>query len=88
VIERSGLTTYLVSGEGLTQVAAELAHAPGVDMVAPFGTSLHVSARDRAALDAALARYRNDPAVTITVSDPSLEDVFIELMSSRGGKPQ
>jgi ABC-2 type transport system ATP-binding protein len=88
VIERSGLTTYLVSGEGLTQVAAELAHAPGVDMVAPFGTSLHVSARDRAALDAALARYRHDPAVTITVSDPSLEDVFIELMSSRGGKPQ
>ena len=32
--------------------------------------------------------YRNDPAVTITVSDPSLEDVFIELMSSPGGKTQ
>ncbi len=88
VIARSGLATYMVSGEGLAQVAAELAHAPGVDMVASFGTSLHVSARDRAALEAALVRYRSDPAVNITVSKPSLEDVFIELMNSRGGKLQ
>jgi ABC-2 type transport system ATP-binding protein len=84
VIERSALTTYMVSGEALAQVAAELAHAPGVDMMAPFGTSLHVSGRDRAALEAALARYRNDPAVAITVSKPSLEDVFIELMNRAG----
>ena len=30
-------------------------------MVAPFGTSLHVSGRDPAALEAAIAPYRNDP---------------------------
>ena len=34
---------------------------PGVDMVAPFGTSLHVSGRDGAALEAAVAPYRADP---------------------------
>ena len=32
-------------------------------MVAPFGTSLHVSGRDAAALEAAIAPYRDDPAL-------------------------
>ncbi len=49
-------------------------------MVAPFGTSLHVSGRDHAALQAAIAKYRVDPALTWHESHPSLEDVFIELM--------
>jgi len=88
VIERSALVTYMVSGEGLAHLAAELAHAPGVDMVAPFGTSLHVSGRDRAALEAAIARHRNDPALTWTLSQPTLEDVFIELMNRGGGQLQ
>ena len=30
-------------------------------MVAPFGTSLHVSGRDEAALEAAIAPYRERP---------------------------
>jgi ABC-2 type transport system ATP-binding protein len=88
VVGRSGLVTYMVSGEGLAHLAAELAHAPGVDMVAPFGTSLHVSGRDHAALEAAIARYRNDPALTWAVSEPTLEDVFIELMNRSQGKLQ
>jgi ABC-2 type transport system ATP-binding protein len=86
VIERSALVTYLVSGEGLAHLAAELSHAHGVDMVAPFGTSLHVSGRDRAALEAAIAPHRNGPALTWTLSKPTLEDVFIELMN-RGEGP-
>jgi ABC-2 type transport system ATP-binding protein len=88
VIERSALVTYMVSGEGLAHLAAELSHAPGVDMVAPFGTSLHVSGRDRAALDAAIAGHRNEPALTWTLSKPTLEDVFIELMNRGGGQVQ
>ena len=88
VIERSALVTYMVSGEGLARLAAELSHAPGVDMVAPFGTSLHVSGRDRAALDAAIAGHRNEPALTWTLSKPNLEDVFIELMNRGGGQLQ
>jgi ABC-2 type transport system ATP-binding protein len=88
VIERSALVTYMVSGEGLALLAAELSHAPGVDMVAPFGTSLHVSGRDRAALDAAIAGHRNEPALTWTLSKPNLEDVFIELMNRGGGQLQ
>ena len=47
---------------------------------------LHVSGRDRAALEAAIVPHRNDPALTWTLSAPTLEDVFIELMN-RGGGP-
>jgi ABC-2 type transport system ATP-binding protein len=80
VVERSGLTTYVVSGEGLTKITAELEHNPDV-MIAPFGNSLHVSGRDKAKLEAAIAPYRNDPGLSWTSAPPSLEDVFIDLMS-------
>jgi ABC-2 type transport system ATP-binding protein len=48
--------------------------------VAPFGTSLHVSGRDLAALEAAIAPYRERPGLKWTHSQPTLEDVFIDLM--------
>jgi ABC-2 type transport system ATP-binding protein len=50
-------------------------------MVAPFGASLHVSGRDEAALERAIAPYRADPALHWEKSTASLEDVFIDLMS-------
>jgi ABC-2 type transport system ATP-binding protein len=84
VIASSHLVTYTVSaanGESLAQLAEELSQRPGVDMVAPFGTSLHVSGRDEAALEAAIAPYRNRSGLAWTRSEPSLEDVFIDLMS-------
>ncbi|HEV3183727.1 MAG TPA: ABC transporter ATP-binding protein [Xanthobacteraceae bacterium] len=81
VIERSELVTYTVTGAELATLATDLAHVPSIDMVAPFGTSLHVSGRDRAVFEAAIAPYRNDPALTWTPSNPSLEDVFIDLMN-------
>ena len=81
VIHESRLTTYSVSGEGLMALAATLEKTEGVDTVAPFGTSLHVSGRDQAALDAAITPYRNDPKLSWSVIDPSLEDVFIGLMN-------
>ena len=82
VVRESDLTTYSVSGEGLMALSAALEKAPGVDTVAPFGTSLHVSGRDHAALEAAIAPYRNDPKLHWTTIAPSLEDVFIGLMST------
>jgi ABC-2 type transport system ATP-binding protein len=83
VVASSHLVTYTVSaanGEGLAQLGEELSKRPGIDMVAPFGTSLHVSGRDEAALEAAIAPYRERPNLTWTRSKPSLEDVFIDLM--------
>jgi ABC-2 type transport system ATP-binding protein len=80
VVASSHLVTYSVSGEGLVELARDLAQRGGVTMVAPFGTSLHVSGRDEAALAAAIAPYRENPSLKWERSEPSLEDVFIELM--------
>ena len=83
VIANSHLTTWTVSttnGENLSKLSAELSANPAVEMVAPFGTSLHVSGRDPAALEAAIAAYRDRPGLDVERSSPSLEDVFIDLM--------
>jgi ABC-2 type transport system ATP-binding protein len=50
-------------------------------MVAPFGTSLHVSGRDRSALEATIAPYRAAQGRHWQHGEPSLEDVFIDLMT-------
>ena len=80
VIAQSHLVTYIVTGGDLHILATELAGKLGVDMVAPFGNSLHVSGRDAATLEAAIAPYRMDKSLHWQRSEPSLEDVFIELM--------
>jgi ABC-2 type transport system ATP-binding protein len=83
VIAASHLTTYAVSaehGEGLSKLSDQLTGRPGVDMVAQFGTSLHVSGREANALDAAIAEYRKRKDLTWRSAEPSLEDVFIDLM--------
>ncbi len=84
VVASAHLTTYVVSaagGEGLSQLSGELTGKPGIAMVAPFGTSLHVSGRDADALEAAIAPYRARKELDWKRSEPSLEDVFIDLMS-------
>ena len=81
VIGASRLTTFNVSGEGLAELGTRLERTPGVDMVAPFGTSLHVSGRDGAALENAIAPYRESPSLAWERAEPTLEDVFIDLMS-------
>ena len=81
VIAKSALTTYTVTGEDLHKLQDQLTGQPGVDMVAPFGTSLHVSGRDKAALEAAISPYRDRNELHWQHGEPSLEDVFIELMT-------
>jgi ABC-2 type transport system ATP-binding protein len=81
VIAQSALTTYTVTGDNLNGLAGQLAAKSGVDMVAPFGNSLHVSGRDEAALEASIAPWREQGRLQWQRSAPSLEDVFIELMN-------
>jgi ABC-2 type transport system ATP-binding protein len=81
VIAQSGLVTYTVTGDDLNGLANELSGKPSIDMVAPFGASLHVSGRDREALERTIAAYRDRGGAHWERSEPSLEDVFIELMN-------
>jgi len=80
VIAHSALSTWNVTGD-LNGLAAELTGKPGIDMVAPFGTSLHVSGRDHTALETTIAPYRDSGKWHWQKSEPSLEDVFIDLMN-------
>jgi ABC-2 type transport system ATP-binding protein len=81
VIANSALTTYTVTGNDLQSLMEQLSGRPGIDMVAPFGNSLHVSGRDMTELEAAIASWRDRPGLHWQKTEPSLEDVFIELMS-------
>jgi ABC-2 type transport system ATP-binding protein len=88
VVQQSNLATFVVSGEGLSSFARELANTPGVEIVAPFGANLHVSGRDAAALDAATEPYRAAQRGTWTRVAPSIEDVLIALSGDKRGRLQ
>ncbi|WP_211863830.1 ABC transporter ATP-binding protein [Neoroseomonas soli] len=83
VVRASGLSTWHVSGpeQRIAALARELEGRPGVEMVAPFGATLHVSGADAARLDAAIAPYREEASLAWNRGEPSLEDTFIHLMA-------
>jgi ABC-2 type transport system ATP-binding protein len=79
VIAQSGLITFVLEGPHVRHLLPELHGKPGVDYVGFFGAALHVSGRDRAALERNIAPYRGQKDVTVTETPPNLEDVFIHL---------
>jgi ABC-2 type transport system ATP-binding protein len=82
VIRDAGLTTFVISGDKLNEVAAALEGKQGVDQVAPFGATLHVVGSDEKALRAALADVeKNHDGVKVEPGETSLEDVFIQFMA-------
>jgi ABC-2 type transport system ATP-binding protein len=81
VLAGSELVTWQAEGQGVDAAAEALRGRPGVEMVAPFGSTLHVSGIDERALEAAIAPWRDDAALVWQRIPPSLEDVFIQLMS-------
>ena len=50
-------------------------------LVARFGASLHACGEDKAALDRAVAPYRNTPGVKVTPIEAGLEEAFIRLLA-------
>ncbi len=84
VIDQAGLATWEIEGGDMMAIAEELRAKPGVEMVAPFGNTLHVTGTDRAALEAALEPLGERAGVQVREAAPSLEDVFIHLMRDLG----
>ncbi|MER9842723.1 ABC transporter ATP-binding protein [Mesorhizobium australicum] len=82
VVKNAGLTTFVLQGPKLDEVAQALQGRPGVDQVAPFGATLHIVGSDREKLEGALTDVeREHKGVTVTPGETSLEDVFIQFMS-------
>jgi len=82
VIAQSGLVTFVVEGSHVRHLLPRLQGKPGVEYAGFFGAALHVSGRDRAALESVIAPYRGQPGLSVTETPPSLEDVFIHLQEA------
>jgi ABC-2 type transport system ATP-binding protein len=80
VIDAAKLSTWEIEGERVMDVAQELRKSEGVEMVAPFGNTLHVSGTDRGALERAMNEVAARPGLRVHEVPPTLEDVFIHLM--------
>jgi len=79
VIAHARLSTWSVIGPNLHQLAEQLRERPDVTQAVPFGSMLHVSGDDAAALEQAIAPFRNGQYEWRQISS-GLEDVFIHLM--------
>ncbi|HMT65294.1 MAG TPA: ABC transporter ATP-binding protein [Ottowia sp.] len=82
IIAGRRLHTWEIAGAGLNGLSAPLRALPGVDLVATFGSTLHVSGRDADALQASLRDFLADTELAMTPMAPSLEDAFIDLMQA------
>ena len=80
LVEESHLTTYNVTTREPVELAAELRERDGVDLVAAFGTALHVCGRDAARLKTVLDEVTAGGKAAVHPGRTSLEDVFIHLM--------
>ncbi len=74
IIEKQKLLTYEVSGENLMGLSKKLELCEAIEQTVIFGSTLHVSGKNKDALQTALQGENFKPIAT------SLEDVFISLM--------
>lgn len=85
VIAQAGLTCLTVQAVSpqadMADLARRLKALPGIELVVPFGAALHVGGADADRLNTALAPWRDNPAFRWTSDAPTLEDVFIHLMT-------
>ncbi len=81
VVRDAGLTTFVVTGPQTHEAALMLKPMPGVDQVAPFGTTLHVVGREAVPLQRAVERVARKLDIRVAPGQTSLEDVFIQFMT-------
>ncbi|MDB5541872.1 MAG: multidrug transporter ATP-binding protein [Devosia sp.] len=79
--EMVGLETWRVEGPDLPALEGRLKTEPGVVQVARFGTVLHVSGTDKAALEATVDRLTAEGTHRWSLQVAGLEEAFIYLMT-------
>ena len=80
VTAAQGLSTWAIHGEGLGTLSEALRGRPGVGQTALFGSTLHISGTDAAALERTLRAATAGVACRLEETETGLEDVFIHLM--------
>lgn len=80
IIESQNLATWTIYGEHLSKLTEQLRKTPGVDQTVVFGSALHVSGSDHAALESAVKQATEGTALRAERIETGLEDVFISLM--------
>jgi ABC-2 type transport system ATP-binding protein len=82
VVASQNLKTWQITGEGIQGLAEQLRLLPGAELVASFGSTLHVSGTDGVQLQTSLDSFVKGKPLSIQAVDASLEDAFIHLMQS------
>jgi ABC-2 type transport system ATP-binding protein len=83
IVAGQGLSTWAIHGDTLTGLAESLRGRPGVDQTVAFGSAVHVSGKDAAALERTLREATQ--GLKLEQIPTGLEDVFIYLMSQSAG---
>ncbi|MDR5735108.1 ABC transporter ATP-binding protein [Caballeronia sp. LZ025] len=81
VIASQGLATWRIHGDQLSALSERLRKTPGIEQTVVFGSTLHASGSDHAALERAISDAVKGTALRAEQIDTGLEDVFIYLMS-------
>ncbi|KFC68111.1 ABC transporter related protein [Devosia sp. LC5] len=76
-----GLTTWRAEGPDLAALEAELTGQPGVLQIARFGSTLHVSGTDAAALEGTVRQHEAKGLYRWSLQAAGLEEAFIYLMT-------
>ncbi len=85
IIAETKLRTWVASGPDLLELAEVLHNKPGVEQAAAFGSLLHVSGTDAAALQETIAPFQTGQYEWRMIT-PGMEDVFVHLMKKSKGK--
>jgi len=87
LIHAANLTTWSASGPDSHALAERLRKVAGVEIVVPFGNTLHICGRNAELLAQGLQPFRDAGNYRWEVVATGLEEVFISLMQGRVEKP-
>ncbi len=85
IIAGTNLTTWAASGPNLLELAEVLRNKPGVEQAVAFGSLLHVSGTDAAAIEETIAPFHTGQYEWHSIT-PGMEDVFVHLMKKSQDK--
>jgi len=84
LLEGSDLHTWIITGPDLNKIISSLRALKGVDQVVAFGNTLHVSGRDKDAIETGIKSVM-EPGHSFEPCKTSLEEIFIDLMQRGEG---